>query len=146
MNFIVKPDGYQIPYGASAIHGITTSMARNEGEDLDMVLEDFTEDADKATYIVGHNISFDLAIMKTAYKNASKEFPLEGKTKFDTMTSSTKWCKLPKANGAGYKWPKLEELANVLNVNIERENFHDSKYDVEITKQCFLRLLNKNII
>ena len=77
--FIVKPDGYEIPYGASAIHGITTSMAHKEGDDLDMVLEDFTEDADKATYIVGHNISFDLAIMQTAYKNASMEFPLEGK-------------------------------------------------------------------
>ena len=61
--FIVKPDGYEIPYRASAIHGITTSVALKDGEDLDMVLKDFTEDADKAAYIVGHNISFDLAII-----------------------------------------------------------------------------------
>ena len=57
-------------------------MARKEGEVLDVVLEEFTEDADKAAYIVGHNISFDLAIMQTAYKNASMKFPLKNGRNF----------------------------------------------------------------
>ena len=120
-------------------------MALNEGEDLDMVLEDFTEDADKAAYIVGHNISFDLAIMQTAYKNASMEFPLEGKTKFDTMTSSTQWCKLPKANGAGYKWPKLEELYYKL-FDENFDNAHSASADTEATMKSFFELVDKGVI
>ena len=33
-NFIVKPEGYTIPYNAEKIHGISTERAEEEGYDL----------------------------------------------------------------------------------------------------------------
>tara|TARA_B110000971_G_C19741858_1_gene377921 strand:+ start:82 stop:288 length:207 start_codon:yes stop_codon:yes gene_type:complete len=66
------------------------------------------------------------------------------------MRSTTEFCKIKKvgygSKYGGYKWPKLEELANSLHISIEKEKFHDSKYDVEITKKCFTELLKKGVI
>jgi DNA polymerase III epsilon subunit-like protein len=144
--FIVKPDGYEIPYRTSVIHGITTSMAHKDGVALNEVLKAFTVDADKTTYIVGHNISFDLAIMKTAYKNASMKFPLESKTKFDTMTESTQWCQLPKANGAaGYKRPKLKELYYKL-FGEYFDDAHSAYADTKATMESFFELVDIGVI
>ncbi len=144
--FIIKPDGYEIPYRVSLIHGITTSRAHEEGKALDLALEAFTEDADKAEHIVGHNISFDLAIMQTAYDNASMEFPLNGKIKFDTMTASTQWCQLPKASGkAGYKRPKLSELHYKL-FGEYFDNAHSAYADTEATMRSFFKLLELDVV
>ncbi len=42
-----------------------------------------------------------------------------------------------------YKWPKLSELAEKLEVNYENDSLHDAEYDVEITHKCFTELLKK---
>ena len=41
---IIKPQGYQIPEGATAVHGITTEQAEREGRDLNEV---FIPDVDQ---------------------------------------------------------------------------------------------------
>ena len=40
--------------------------------------------------------------------------------------------------------PKLCELAKKLGIEVDSDSFHDSVYDVEITKKCLLKLLNGN--
>jgi len=62
-NYIVKPEGYDIPIGVSNIHGITTERAIRDGYDLSFVLEEFNKDIEKTVYNVGHNIDFDLNIV-----------------------------------------------------------------------------------
>jgi antitoxin component YwqK of YwqJK toxin-antitoxin module len=143
--YIIYPDGYEIPANASAIHGITTKKAQNEGVDLEIVLKQFTVHASWANVIVGHNVNFDFRIMQTAYKNASMDFPLDNKTKVDTMTSSTQWCKLPKANGRGYKWPKLEELYYKL-FNEHFDNAHSAIADTKATMTCYFKLVDLGVI
>jgi DNA polymerase III subunit alpha len=66
-NFIIKPEGYTIPFNAEKVHGISTQRAINEGVDLTMVLELFSKAIDKASYLAGHNISFDINIMGAEY-------------------------------------------------------------------------------
>ena len=55
-NFIVKPDGYTIPYNAEKIHGISTKRAKDEGVELSFVLDEFNKDLKKVNFNVGHNI------------------------------------------------------------------------------------------
>ena len=43
-NFIVTPEGYDIPYNAEKIHGISTERALKEGKDLQEVLDIFIQD------------------------------------------------------------------------------------------------------
>ena len=40
-DYIVKPDGYTIPYDSEKIHGISTALAEHDGFTLDKVLEKF---------------------------------------------------------------------------------------------------------
>ena len=59
-NCIVKPVGFDIPFKAEQVHGISTKRALEEGEDLQKVLNIFVEDLAKASLLVGHNIEFDI--------------------------------------------------------------------------------------
>ena len=38
-DYIIKPEGFDIPFNASRIHGISTKMANEEGRNLQEVLE-----------------------------------------------------------------------------------------------------------
>jgi DNA polymerase-3 subunit alpha len=40
-NFIVKPEGFDIPYKAEQVHGVSTKRALEEGNDLSEVLHAF---------------------------------------------------------------------------------------------------------
>src|SRR5688572_28380612 len=59
-NYIVKPEGFDIPYKAEQIHGISTKRALAEGHDLMTVLGWFIQDLSRTSQLVGHNIEFDI--------------------------------------------------------------------------------------
>lgn len=61
----------------------------------------------------------------------------------DTMKTTTELCRLPGRGRGGNKWPKLIELAECLRIKTDDINLHDSSADVELTKRCFLYLLEK---
>ena len=53
-NFIVKPDGFTIPYNTEKIHGISTQRALKEGHELNKVLEEFEKDLHRCQkFLVG---------------------------------------------------------------------------------------------
>ena len=62
-NFIIKPEGYEIPYDSQKIHGISTQIANERGKDLHEVLNIFKETLSKIKFVVGHNIGCDLNII-----------------------------------------------------------------------------------
>src|SRR5574343_524581 len=62
-SFIIKPEGYTIPFNAEQIHGISTARANNEGKDLKNILEEFSENVKKLNYLCGHNIELDINII-----------------------------------------------------------------------------------
>ena len=40
-DYLIKPDGFDIPYDAEKIHGISTILAEEQGVDLAFVLAEF---------------------------------------------------------------------------------------------------------
>jgi len=124
----------------------TADFVNENGVPLQSCIISLEKCIDKDTVIVGHNIDFDVGGLMNSFSNKT----IDNAPRFCTMKSTTEFCKIKKTGYAskygGYKWPKLAELATVLDINIDSEKFHDSKYDVEITKQCFVELLKKNII
>ena len=144
--WIIKPSGFTIPYMAEQVHGISTSYAKLHGISLEDVLEKFSNDAANATFIIAHNISFDFAILKTAFSKCQLDYSIANLQPIDTMTISTNWCQLPKLNGiSGFKRPKLEEL----HYRLFGESFedpHQALADTKATMKCFFALIDEGVI
>jgi len=143
---IIYPDGFDIPFNATKVHGISTERAKNEGRPLADVLTDFEEALEKCEYLVGHNVNFDLNVTGCEYYRVTGENPLDAKKSLDSCTETTaKLCELPGGRGGRYKLPKLEELHR----HLFGEGFaeaHNAAFDVEATARVFLELLRIKVI
>ncbi|MGL6066139.1 MAG: 3'-5' exonuclease [Cetobacterium sp.] len=88
---------------------------------------------------VAHNIKFDEGFLP---------FKLEKSMKYCTMDESAELCKLPYKNPIGakryntgrYKNPKLMELSNFFNLELDENLLHTSIYDVDVMFRCFMSL------
>src|SRR5690554_904869 len=61
-DYLVKPDGFNIPFDSERIHGISTELALEQGISLQEVLEKFNIALAKAKFVIGHNVGFDLNV------------------------------------------------------------------------------------
>lgn len=141
-DYVIKPVGFIIPSEASAVHKITTDKALESGEDLLTVLNIFSSSVKGCVLLVAHNYSYDYNIMGSELLRNGLENSLKEKEHICTMIASTEFCKIP--GPYGYKWPKLEELHDILFS--ESFNAHDALDDIKATAKCFWKLKNKNVI
>ncbi len=144
-NFIVKPEGFTIPYNSEKIHGISTDRAIKEGVDLKFVLEEFNKSMALAKYAIGHNVDFDLGVMGAEYVRNDMITPMHDLARVDTKEAGTDYCKLPGGRGGKYKWPKLIELYVKL-FGEEFEEAHNASADVEATTRAFLEMVRLGVI
>lgn len=140
--FIIKPDGYEIPLEASNIHGITTEEANAKGQDLHLVLIKLEVMLQLADLVVFHNSSFDTGIisgeqMRLGY--APENLICNSKKLFCTKEQSTNICKIP--GSRGYKWPSLAELCTFCGV--ENKGAHNALNDVIATKECYFYMVEQ---
>lgn len=130
-SLIVCPDGFEIPFAAENVHGISTVLAKEKGKPLTTVLEAFDKAVSKSRYAVGHNIrAFDMKVILSEYLRLQKETVLSKHTTLDTMVDA----------GSRGKWEKLRELHERL-FNEPLDNAHDAVFDVAATARCFFALV-----
>lgn len=139
-NCIIKPDGYVIPDSVSRIHGITQEKALAYGFDLKRILERFSVFINGATYLIAHNMDFDIKIIGAEFLRCGLMNPTVTKKKICTMKSTVNFCALPH-----FKWPKLEELHRIL-FDCEFEGAHNAIYDVAVMAKCFFELKKREVI
>ena len=145
-DYIIRPDGYTIPYESETVHGISTALAQKEGVALADVLEAFSSALDQTQYVVGHNVSFDLNIMGAEFLRSQQPNKLEEYTVLDTCTETTaQWCQIPGGRGGKFKLPTLTELHEKL-FGQPFEEAHNATADVEATTRCFLQLVKRQIL
>lgn len=141
-DFLIRPDGFNIPFQSEQIHGISTELARLAGEDLGDVLFLFKKALEKADFIVGHNVRFDINVMGCEYVRFNEETPLTLPI-LDTCTERTaEMCQLPGGRGGKFKLPTLTELHDFL-FHVGFNEAHNATADVESTTRCFLELIRK---
>ncbi|MCG8476048.1 MAG: DNA polymerase III subunit alpha [Cytophagales bacterium] len=140
-NYIVKPDGYSIPFNAAKIHGITTQRAEQQGIELSVVLEEFEKDLKRAKFGIGHNIEFDYNIVGAEMSRLGRNTSIMmDKPPIDTKDKGTDYCQIPGGRGGKFKWPTLTEL----HKKLFGEGFaeaHNASADVEATARCFLEMV-----
>ncbi len=143
---IIKPEGFDIPFKAEQIHGISTRRATEEGRPLGEVLTTFRADLDKTSVLIGHNIEFDINILGAELiRQALPTEQLLAAAKIDTGIVSIDYCQLSGGPGGRLKMPRLSELHQKL-FGKPFEDAHDASYDVAATARSFFGLIQKKIV
>ncbi|MFT6036326.1 MAG: DNA polymerase-3 subunit alpha, partial [Marivirga sp.] len=143
---IIQPDGFEIPYNAEKVHGISTERAQREGKPLMAVLQAFEEILKRSEIVVGHNIEFDINIMGAEMlRMGISEQKLIEKELIDTKNVSTDFCAIPGGRGGKFKWPTLTELHKKL-FGQAFADAHDAAYDVDATAKCFFGLIKQRVV
>lgn len=152
-NYIIRPEGWEIPEEATAVHGITTEYALEHGAPFAAVIDKFISDCREAGLICGHNIHFDTGIVKAnilrelgrAYYDAEnvEDALFKGK-RIDTMRSSMKWVDARNSWGK-LKFPNLGELYARC---FPGETFpaHDALEDSQAVARCLPVLVEKGLV
>ena len=144
-NFIVRPKDYTIPFNAEKIHGISTQIALDQGVEIEYALLEFNKAIERAEFIVGHNIIFDVNIVGAEFFRIGIDSLLMESKTLDTKEEGTDYCAIPGGRGGKFKWPTLTELY----FKLFKEGFdlaHNASADVEATSRCFLELIRLRII
>lgn len=150
---IIRPDGWTIPEDASKIHGITQEYAAEHGEPLAEVLEKFIADCRQAHLICGHNIYFDISVVKANimrhlgkefYNAADVEMALFKGKRIDTMRASMKWVDARFSSGR-LKFPSLMELYSRCFPD-ETYQEHQALDDVRAVVRCLPILVDEGLI
>ena len=144
-DYLIKPDGFDIPYDAERIHGISTELAAQDGIPLQEVLEKFNIALSKTKYVVGQNVGFDVNIMGAEFHRQALPNDLQELPVLDTCTETTaQLCQIPGGRGGKFKLPTLTELHKFLFGEPFGEA-HNATADVEATTRCFFELIRKRI-
>ncbi|MBD0823665.1 DNA polymerase III subunit alpha [Aestuariibaculum marinum] len=140
-DYLVQPEGFNIPYDAEKVHGISTELAQEQGVPLVEVLEKFNAVLGKTKFIVGQNVKFDLNIMGAEFVRGDMANVLQELPVLDTCTEHTaELCQIPGGRGGKFKLPTLTELHEFLFKQPFAEA-HNATADVEATTRCFLELI-----
>src|SRR6218665_71149 len=143
---LIQPDGFDIPFNAEQVHGISTQMAAEKGKPLKDVVALFEKSLEKATVLTGHNIEFDINILgaELVRLGINPEHFVSMK-RADTGNLSLSYCALPGGPGGKFKMPKLTELHQKL-FGEAFSQAHDAAFDVEATAHSFFALIEKQIV
>ena len=147
-------DDVFIPEEVIKIHGITNEISKNNGINIIFVLHNFFGHLKTVDLLVGHNISFDINMVKVELNRLIVEngtsiihrWNLDLLTNFEniycTMKESIELCNIQLVNRFGkpyLKFPKLLELHTKL-FETTPHNLHNSFNDILVTLRCFMKL------
>jgi len=137
------------------LHGITKEISQKNGKNINSIIGEFFQDIKDVDLIIGHNLNFDLNMLKAELSrlifignNEKKKYydyfiKLEKQQNFYcTMQESIELCNIIAKfkNGDTYvKFPRLSELYETLFKETPK-NLHNSLNDVIVTFVCFMKL------
>lgn len=127
---IVRPDGFEIPQAASAVHGISTERARREGAPLKDVLLEFGSDVLTLLprAVVAHNLAYDRPIIDSECLGAGVSGAIENLPGKCTMLAARKrW--------PGHSAKLLDVYQRLFRANLS--NAHNAGADVWACHKVF---------
>ena len=144
-NTIAKNFFFAVSYvepSAVKVHGFSPdklAVLSNEhtfSTDIDEIYDDFLS----ADLIVAHNVKFDIGFLIAEFNYQDRIFRY--RESFDSMKAFTPIMKMERSNHKGYKYPKLGEMCEFLDIypydvtrktmqlfNTDIVSGHDARYD-----------------
>jgi DNA polymerase III epsilon subunit-like protein len=140
---IVNP-GVPIPEEVVALHGITTEIAAEKGILPDDMLRTFFSLVGRAEFIVGHNVSFDVRMMRIQAARVTGEKWDRPIPTYCTMRSATNRCRILKENPRthnDWKWPSLSEAVRHF-FDEDHGDAHSALADCTAARRVFFHLMS----
>lgn len=137
--------GIPIPPEMTAIHGITDEMAQAEGIPALEMVDRFLGLVSKADLIVGHNVSFDIRMMRIAAARTMGEKWDNPLPIFCTMRKSTNHCRILSSkprHPEDWKWPNLGEAVRHF-FGEDHADAHRARPDMEAARRIYFHLKTK---
>lgn len=131
-----------IPDDVAEIHGITTERAQAEGIPPADVWAKFVDAVVRADVFVGHNISFDLRMMRIMAARVVGEKWENPLPTYCTMRHSTNRCCILKAKAKtsnDWKWPTLTEAMRHF-FDEDHGDAHRARPDCDASARIFFHL------
>lgn len=158
-NYIIKvSESILISEDSVKFHGITNEISSKKGVLINEVLNEFFYYLRDVDCIVGHNISFDINMIKVEllriiYNKSVKSQEIKHykydlhyltnyKNIYCTLQESINFCNIKAIDKFGkeyLKYPKLIELHQKL-FDTSPNNLHNSFNDILVTLRCFIQL------
>lgn len=156
MNVLIKPDGWFIPADAQEVHGISTKDCDQYGVNIETALQMFDALNRQATRLIGHNVAFDIGMLRREINLLSMlDFTILSEH-YCTKEHSTNVCKLPLTEAQvaarkkypnwsppggwdDYKAPTLQEAYKFF-YGSEFEEAHDAMADVKACRDVYIKL------
>jgi DNA polymerase-3 subunit alpha len=123
-----------VPITNDFIHGITSTRNAKVGYDFSDIYPIFKECYKQADLCIGHNLSFDIEMLRAECFRIGEEFIMDIPT-YCTMKSTTAICNLPNK-----KWPTLLELHRHL-FQESPSDLHNSMIDVWACLRCYIKVM-----
>ena len=136
-NTLIKPSNFEIPWPTTQIHGVSTTVAREYGQELVYVLYRLAKylTYSRDVILIAHNLDFDRRII--SYDAEQIGQILSWPQTFCTMKALTQHCRLPKKTGQGYKWPSLAEAYTFLFEKPPPAGLHSARIDMLTCREIF---------
>ncbi len=151
VNVLVRPNGWQVPPEATAIHGITHVRALARGVSEESVVNAFIRMQDAAAITVAHNARFDIAIMRIAMLRYDVT-RAEADRRTQLQNACTMQCAAPIVNlpptermlAAGLRVPKAPKLSECMKhfFDEEHDGAHDAMADARACARVYLHLID----
>lgn len=141
VEYLIQPDGFDIPFESEQIHGISTALAQRDGVPLKEAMDHFVRTLNTSKFNVGQNVGFDINVVGCELYRLGIESPITELPVLDTCNEYTaEMCKIPGGRGGKFKLPTLTELHQHL-FGTPFGEAHNATADVEATARCFLELV-----
>ncbi len=138
VNVYIRPDGWRMTPETTAINGLTDDKLDEFGVPVRDALEIYCHLVDRGHVVVAYNADFDLKVLRGELRRAGMDDRYSKTPSICTMRPCTDICKIPKANGRGYKFPILAEAMRPFG--LEQRDAHRALGDAQACLELFLHL------
>ena len=134
---IVKPDGFEIPEGASDVHGITTADALEHGRPLPEVMRRVGDIVSRSQFVACYNVDFDKNML------LSEAYRMEDAGLVQVLRRARWYCVMKRVQKylCTDRYMKLQDAHR--EICSKSAEYHNASEDVSATRDILLVLASR---
>jgi len=142
--YFVKPDGWKMTEGATAVNGLTDEYLEANGIPIEEVLLKYSEIVDAGIDLYAFNAQYDTKVMRSEFRKLGLDDRFEQTKNTCIMKALIDVCQIPRKSGKAFKYPKLVEAC--AHFGIDFPNQHTEMGDATVTMELLKKLIELDML